>query len=233
MENLSISKQSKKIAKKALNDLGEIIKSYNEIVDSVSHQKPMQTLDYDELLSILDNSIEEASILAETIKDTGIKIENLESLVKAIENAMLAYKPILIGLGNKANNKAKYTWFKYRKDLNKHDEARKILSRRGQAFWANVETVPDEPQFISVQALVIDPLANNVIEESIEMLNSQYDESEKDNEGRVYIIRAYEYGKPSQIAASKKLWDSMRVTFYGGTEEEQENAMKTFKELDD
>ena len=219
----------KRIAEKVMDKLVEILADYNHVYDTITHQKPMQTLDYDELLEQLDSAITGVKIIEKVIVSEKIEIPDFEPFVNAIKNAAQAYKPMVMGLSDKANRTGKYGWFAYRKDLKHHDEARRLLTYRSQAFSNNIEHSPEKPEFIEATAHILDPLSDDVLVEKLEIPEDDYNKF-KDKNGIVYAMRSYDNGEPSTVLLERKIWNSMQSVFVV-TPEQKKQQQDSVKQL--
>jgi hypothetical protein len=90
-----------------------------------------------------------------------------------------------------------------------------------------------DPRFIKALAHVLDPKLSGVTEEEIEILKTEYAESEKDENGYIYIMRSYQPEGAQLVIMTKKHWSAVRVAFYGGTAEEHKKAKEIFREMDE
>lgn len=209
-----MGRKAEVVGKELLDKFIEIMKIYNETVDKTFHNSS-QSPSYEKGLKSVEKACEELYMLRDALFKSKLKIQNLEPLLDALENALLTFKVIVVGLRNNQNKRKRYGWFKYQKDIRLHETARQLLAKKTSEFMENVETIPEEPNFIEVRALVVDPFASDVIEDKIKILDSQYEESEKDDLGRIYIMRSYnDQGDISDVILTENWWLTLKDTFY-------------------
>lgn len=209
-----MGRKAEVVGKELLDKFIEIMKIYNETVDKTFHNSS-QSPSYDKVLKSVENACDELYMLQDSLLKSKLKIQNFEPLLDALENALLTFKAIVVGLGNNQNKRKRYGWFKYQKDVRLHETARQLLAKKTNEFMENVETIPEVPHFIEVRAMVVDPFASDVFEDKIKILNSQYEESEKDDLGRIYIMRSYnDQGDASDIILTENWWFTLKNTFY-------------------
>ena len=208
-----------------MDKLADILADYNYVYDTITQQQPMQALDYDSLLVKLDSSITGAKIIEKVLSSEKIEIPDFEPFVVSIKNAAQAYRPVVLGLSDKANRTGKYGWFTYRRDLKHHDQARKLLTYHSQAFSRNIEHIAEEPVFMEVTAHVLDPLSDNVLIEKLEIPEGDHQRF-KDENGIVYAMRSYDDGNPSIALLEKKIWNSMQNVFVVSPENKRQQERR-------
>jgi hypothetical protein len=134
---------SDKIVGKVLEKLADVLRNYNEVVDTISQQKVNQTIDYDYLSDKMTHSIKSVHSIEAAIHkmaDKKIDVPNLLPFVVALKNAAESYELVLSGLKSKAQNTGKYGFFAYRKDLKNFEEKRRILAIRQREFSKNISS---------------------------------------------------------------------------------------------
>jgi hypothetical protein len=209
---MALDSKSNKEVEQALNILVEVIKKYNEIVETITQQKPFATLDYDDLQQQLNDNMLKASKLKDKLHEKKIELEYVDALLQSLIDASQSFARIIIGLGDKANRTGKYGWFRYRGDLKDHDKKRAIFLRNVNLFSSTIQEEPAEDRFIKVRAKLLDPMSDEPYEDEIEILESHYQDA-KDESGYIYIIRSYEDGKPKDVTTSKEIWDNFARSF--------------------
>ncbi len=149
---------SEKIVGKVLEKLADVLRNYNEVVDTISQQKVNQTIDYDDLSDKMTHSIKgihsiEAAI--HKMADKKIEIPNLLPFAVALKSAAESYELVLLGLKNKAQNTGKYGFFAYRKDLKNFEEKRRILAIRQREFSKNISSSEQNEEQVETDSKTI------------------------------------------------------------------------------
>ena len=194
-----------------LDDVITLMREFEDVVTTVTKQKPFQMLDYQDLYDRLEIIFKDARDIEQELKAKKVEINNFDTMLADFRIAIDKFGEMFDGLKAKADATGRYGWFQYRKDLNAFWEAYGAYQASRLIFGNNIKAQVNDPdETVEVTTMVLDPKESEPIEEVHTYFKSDYEGMSKDKNGVVYIIRTYEEGQPKDISAPKKYWDEAK-----------------------
>ena len=133
-----MNKTTEEYVVETLRIVMELFKEFEDIVTTITEQKPFATIDYKSLDRRLEEVFKDARDIEQEWKSNRVVLEHFDSLLSDFRESISAFGEVFDGLKIKAEAIGKYSWFSYRKDLKKFNTSYEKYQNSRMIFGATI-----------------------------------------------------------------------------------------------
>ncbi len=133
-----MNKTTEEYVVETLRIVMELFKEFEDIVTTITKQKPFATIDYKSLDRRLEEVFKDARDIEQEWKSNRVVLEHFDSLLSDFRESISAFGEVFDGLKIKAEAIGKYSWFSYRKDLKKFNTSYEKYQNSRMIFGATI-----------------------------------------------------------------------------------------------